>query len=615
MSADNPPTYYFTGIDFNSSFYTTTTSGSGDLTQVLADTLYLRKTVADTATVVETFSNVNGIKVNKIEPLNTTSNDIVIGSTISNSNRVAIGKSTGGLGVSFPSGAVVNNIDTIGTSGGNGTLTIGGTRAIALNIGKATYSTNILSDQSFPLKVNHISSVLQADILRIGLNNTGGIAIGIGSITSGGVSADGVFFYTTQNPVTSGDEANIIASDNSVLNIMTDSAYIIEQVNIGVKDAVISNFKTTINGLTNIAQNNIGTNPTYISTDSSTTSNSIEFHSNNNFVTSYDSRIRALGGTVNNAEGTLELDAISTTITGITYTDSIDTIVSASILQLGNTASAVRLKNQVDADAISCAVNECYFTLGVGSEATIGTKGITPLYIAPSIAIEPTSTTSSVTIGNSTIPVSVVSNAISLTGATTVSTTLDVTGILTASSGIRTNEVNRITSGSLSIGANALTTAVTIQKPLTLSNPLILGSVPTLSSQLGYTEVNAFIGTAIRTGVESIAGTALASLPAGIWSISYALKVSGDLSAITVTRFYSYVESSPVISSMSILAPSGGANSYAVGTGQTDASINQSGSVIVKTTASTTFTLKYFLTAGNTALFRTGCYLTATRIG
>lgn len=60
MSANFPPNYYFPNINFNSSFYET---GDG-LTQEMANTLYLRKTVADNATAVETFTA--GIKTNSV---------------------------------------------------------------------------------------------------------------------------------------------------------------------------------------------------------------------------------------------------------------------------------------------------------------------------------------------------------------------------------------------------------------------------------------------------------------------------------------------------------------------------------------------------------------------
>jgi hypothetical protein len=57
----DPPEYYFPNIDFNPAFYALDTDG---LTQSTANTLYLRKTVPDTATALETFTS--GIKTPSI---------------------------------------------------------------------------------------------------------------------------------------------------------------------------------------------------------------------------------------------------------------------------------------------------------------------------------------------------------------------------------------------------------------------------------------------------------------------------------------------------------------------------------------------------------------------
>lgn len=55
MSAQDSPTYYFNGINFNPSFYET--NSNGGLSESVANGLYLRKTVPDTATALETFSS------------------------------------------------------------------------------------------------------------------------------------------------------------------------------------------------------------------------------------------------------------------------------------------------------------------------------------------------------------------------------------------------------------------------------------------------------------------------------------------------------------------------------------------------------------------------------
>jgi len=58
----NPPEYYFDGVNFNPAFYANDTGGG--FTEAQANALYLKKTVADTATALETFNA--GIKTNSI---------------------------------------------------------------------------------------------------------------------------------------------------------------------------------------------------------------------------------------------------------------------------------------------------------------------------------------------------------------------------------------------------------------------------------------------------------------------------------------------------------------------------------------------------------------------
>lgn len=87
MSSSNPPYPYYNGIPFNPSFFTSNT-GTG-LSESTANTLYLRKTVADTASAQETFSL--GIKAQKVDGLlsssimyvgnNITSGSLILGNT------------------------------------------------------------------------------------------------------------------------------------------------------------------------------------------------------------------------------------------------------------------------------------------------------------------------------------------------------------------------------------------------------------------------------------------------------------------------------------------------------------------------------------------------------
>ena len=97
MTSQNPPYPYFDGITYNSSFFGTTTSSG--LTQAVANTLYLRKTVADIATSSETFSA--GILTNGIEQIGTT-NITLYGNTTTASIGLGGGQTAGNkvLGIS-----------------------------------------------------------------------------------------------------------------------------------------------------------------------------------------------------------------------------------------------------------------------------------------------------------------------------------------------------------------------------------------------------------------------------------------------------------------------------------------------------------------------------------
>ena len=115
MSAFPPPNVYFNGIIYDSDYFTQSSSGSG-LTKTQANALYLRKTVTDTATALETFNS--GIKTNTITPL-TSSGTLAIGDT--STNAIQINNSTSRTGAIFiGSGDKSQGVVRIG--GGNGSL-------------------------------------------------------------------------------------------------------------------------------------------------------------------------------------------------------------------------------------------------------------------------------------------------------------------------------------------------------------------------------------------------------------------------------------------------------------------------------------------------------------
>ena len=65
MTTSNPPSsQFFPGVNFNPAFFTDDDTTSGGISQDEADTRYLIKTQADTATALESFTS--GIKTNTI---------------------------------------------------------------------------------------------------------------------------------------------------------------------------------------------------------------------------------------------------------------------------------------------------------------------------------------------------------------------------------------------------------------------------------------------------------------------------------------------------------------------------------------------------------------------
>jgi hypothetical protein len=128
-----PPEFQFTGLNYNPNFWITAT---GDLTQSVANTLYLRKTVIDTASALETFNGgINTTFLNGLSPIfnteicsNLTSGELYLGVNAAGTNG-RIGHIHIGDANNLPSGAGIhiNNGTTnaSNTNISNGTTTTG----------------------------------------------------------------------------------------------------------------------------------------------------------------------------------------------------------------------------------------------------------------------------------------------------------------------------------------------------------------------------------------------------------------------------------------------------------------------------------------------------------
>jgi len=180
MSADSPPTYYFSGIQFNSSFYIDVSTAP--LTQSQASALYLLKRTADTATALETFTG--GINTDSISPV-TTSSTISLNSSKTGSTNtdpaIAIATSPGiarTIKIGSEGGTNVNSVHLAGLdianhslnniTGTTGVISIGDkqtTLAGVLNIG---CSTNVRVDA--PINIGTDSTM--TGLLTIGSSNS-----------------------------------------------------------------------------------------------------------------------------------------------------------------------------------------------------------------------------------------------------------------------------------------------------------------------------------------------------------------------------------------------------------------------------------------------------------
>ena len=174
MSSQNPPYPYFDGITYNSSFFSTSSSG---LTQAVANTLYLKKTVSDTATSSETFSG--GIITNGIEQIGTT-NITLYGNTTTASIGLGGGQIGGNISIGNKQYRTGNINIGSGGNAGNGSTTTG-----QLNIYTGSNNTgpiNIGTGASSSSVINIGNGSLTTSAINIGAS-TGTVALG--KITGG----------------------------------------------------------------------------------------------------------------------------------------------------------------------------------------------------------------------------------------------------------------------------------------------------------------------------------------------------------------------------------------------------------------------------------------------
>jgi len=144
MSSSIPPTYYFSGINFNPSFYDNVDSG---LTLSTANSLYLNKASADTSAVLETFTA--GISTASINSSSTASNFALIPVLTGNM----------GIGTVAPTGTAVK------------TIQLGESTVTSVHVGGIDCTANAINNAVTPAGGNlSIGSTQVGGILNLGTN-------------------------------------------------------------------------------------------------------------------------------------------------------------------------------------------------------------------------------------------------------------------------------------------------------------------------------------------------------------------------------------------------------------------------------------------------------------
>ena len=218
MSAFPPPNVYFNGIIYDSDYFTQ--SSSSGLSVAQANALYLRKTVTDTATALETFNS--GIKTDSISSLSTSSNCTLFNDTgagtlsstlCSSNNIIKLGEGCKflNLGYNMPSGD--GRYITIGAAasqntniaiGGNFANVVSGFNKIYIgqsgktvnilgttnNIGSSTSNNYIynIESPSASTNIDLYSLLADANLTLCNGQGTGSLSLGSGTGRSGGVS-------------------------------------------------------------------------------------------------------------------------------------------------------------------------------------------------------------------------------------------------------------------------------------------------------------------------------------------------------------------------------------------------------------------------------------------
>ena len=277
MSIQNPPLY--SGITYNSAFFA---EDGGGITEAQANALYLRKTVTDTATALETFNN--GIASASVNSTSSSTN-MTIGSNLAATQTLTLGSA----------GTVTVNNGTLQSQSlapvaPASNLIIGATSTAGINIGNAGVSTTNLYGT---VQAGTIDAFTTTGTLNLGQNLVGGtLNVATGSNNDVNVGTGNRTIAVVHNY---SDGNNAVAGSNVHLNNGTSN---LSNTNIhnGASSA----------GIVNIGNGVSSTTAVSIATRGSTSTNAVRIGNVSN-TTYLDSDIITLGALGLTGSGAISL--------------------------------------------------------------------------------------------------------------------------------------------------------------------------------------------------------------------------------------------------------------------------------------------------------------------
>lgn len=233
----SPPNIYFNGINFNSEFYAQDTAG---FTESKANALYLRKTITDTATALETFSS--GLETTTLKTTGVTNmlnslfvRDALTGATNTlyynpntpNYPYMALQSPFNSITMYVESGGNTANINCLASK----TLNIvGAVNDVTLNVGTGPRNTAVVHHYSDAdnavaganVHLNNGSGNLSNTSIHNGINSVGAVNIATGTGASTAISIGTNGATATANRIRIGSVTRQTYLDSDILNMGTN---------------------------------------------------------------------------------------------------------------------------------------------------------------------------------------------------------------------------------------------------------------------------------------------------------------------------------------------------------------------------------------------------------